>query len=55
MYEATRVLSEFYKQLSGERYLTFNPGLALGGTAVKLDSTAAREARRASRTWWRRR
>jgi glutamate carboxypeptidase len=33
------VLSEFYRQLSGERYLTFNPGLALGGTAVKLDST----------------
>ena len=40
VYEATRVLSEFYKQLSGERYLTFNPGLALGGTDVKLDSTA---------------
>ena len=40
VYEATRVLSEFYRQLSGERYLTFNPGLALGGTAVKLDSTA---------------
>jgi glutamate carboxypeptidase len=39
VYEATRVLSEFYKQLSGERYLTFNPGLALGGTAVRLDST----------------
>ena len=39
VYEATRVLSEFYKQLSGERYLTFNPGLALGGTTVRLDST----------------
>ena len=39
VYEATRVLSEFYKQLAGERYLTFNPGLALGGTAVRLDST----------------
>jgi glutamate carboxypeptidase len=39
VYEATRVLSEFYKQLSGERYLTFNPGLALGGTEVTLDST----------------
>jgi glutamate carboxypeptidase len=39
VYEATRVLSEFYKQLSGERYLTFNPGLALGGTTVQLDST----------------
>jgi glutamate carboxypeptidase len=39
VYEATRVLSEFYKQLAGERYLTFNPGLALGGTLVRLDST----------------
>jgi glutamate carboxypeptidase len=39
VYEATRVLSEFYRQLSGERFLTFNPGLALGGTAVRLDST----------------
>lgn len=39
VYEATRVLSEFYKQLAGERYLTFNPGLTLGGTAVRLDST----------------
>src|SRR5205085_793756 len=39
VYEATRVLSEFYRQLSGERYLTFNPGLALGGTAVRADST----------------
>src|SRR5438094_6343094 len=39
VYEATRVLSEFYRQLSGERYLTFSPGLALGGTAVRVDST----------------
>ncbi|HKW49942.1 MAG TPA: M20/M25/M40 family metallo-hydrolase [Gemmatimonadaceae bacterium] len=39
VYEATRVLSEFYTKLSGERYLTFNPGLALGGTAVRLDSS----------------
>jgi glutamate carboxypeptidase len=42
IYEASRVLSEFYRQLAGERYLTFNPGLALGGTAVALDSTAVR-------------
>jgi glutamate carboxypeptidase len=39
IYEAARVLHEFYQQLSNERYLTFNPGLALGGTAVALDST----------------
>ena len=42
VYEAARVLSEFYRQLAGEQYLTFNPGLALGGTAVALDSTAVR-------------
>jgi glutamate carboxypeptidase len=42
VYEASRVLSEFYRQLAGEQFLTFNPGLALGGTAVMLDSTAVR-------------
>jgi glutamate carboxypeptidase len=42
VYEAARVLSEFYRQLAGEQYLTFNPGLALGGTTVSLDSTAVR-------------
>ena len=40
VYEASRVLSEFYRRLAGQRYLTFNPGLALGGTAVTLDSTS---------------
>jgi glutamate carboxypeptidase len=39
VYEVSRVLSEFYRQLAGRHYLTFNPGLALGGTAVRLDST----------------
>ncbi|HKO15062.1 MAG TPA: M20/M25/M40 family metallo-hydrolase [Gemmatimonadaceae bacterium] len=38
VYEAARILDGFYQKLSGERYLTFNPGLALGGTAVRLDS-----------------
>jgi glutamate carboxypeptidase len=42
VYEASRVLSEFYRQLAGQQYLTFNPGLALGGTAVRLDSTSVR-------------
>lgn len=42
VYEASRVLSEFYRTLAGEHYLTFNPGLALGGTAVTLDSSAVR-------------
>jgi len=39
VYEASRILSEFYSQLSKEAYLTFNPGLAAGGTLVKVDTT----------------
>jgi glutamate carboxypeptidase len=39
VYEASRILSDFYKQLAGEQYLTFNAGLAIGGTMVTVDST----------------
>jgi glutamate carboxypeptidase len=39
VYETARILSQFYERLSGEQYLTFNPGVALGGTQVALDST----------------
>ncbi len=39
VYEASRILSEFYTRLSKEAYLTFNPGLAAGGTLVKVDTT----------------
>jgi glutamate carboxypeptidase len=39
VFEASRVLHEFYSKLGHEQYLTFNPGVALGGTAVTLDST----------------
>lgn len=39
VFEAARVLNQFYTQLGHEQYLTFNPGVALGGTAVSLDST----------------
>ena len=39
VFEASRVLDEFYKQLSGEKYLTFNPGVVVGGTMVGLDTT----------------
>src|SRR5690349_2895883 len=39
VYEASRILHEFYTKLSNEQYLTFNPGFALGGTEVKVDST----------------
>jgi glutamate carboxypeptidase len=39
VYEASRILDQFYQKLSTEQYLTFNPGLALGGTSVKPDSS----------------
>jgi glutamate carboxypeptidase len=39
IYEASRILTGFYERLSKEPYLTFNPGVALGGTAVTIDST----------------
>jgi glutamate carboxypeptidase len=39
VYEGARILTAFYERLSKEPYLTFNPGVVLGGTAVALDST----------------
>ncbi len=39
MFEASRIVTEFYQKLSGEQYLTFNPALALGGTSLSVDST----------------
>ena len=39
VYEGARILDQFYQQLSKEKYLTFNPGLALGGTAVSTDTS----------------
>lgn len=41
IFESSRVLSEFYTKLSSEPLLTFNPGVAVGGTAVTLDSTGS--------------
>ncbi|HUG01235.1 MAG TPA: M20/M25/M40 family metallo-hydrolase [Longimicrobiales bacterium] len=42
IFEAARILDGFYSHLRGEQYLTFNPGVILGGTAVEYD---AREVR----------
>ncbi|MEP7384041.1 MAG: M20/M25/M40 family metallo-hydrolase [Gemmatimonadota bacterium] len=39
IYESARILNAFREQLAGQQYLTFNPGVALGGTDVHLDST----------------
>ncbi len=37
IFEVSRILHEFYRQLSAEEYLTFNPGMIVGGTAVTHD------------------
>jgi glutamate carboxypeptidase len=34
IYEAARILNEFREQLSSEKYLTFNPGMILGGAEI---------------------
>jgi glutamate carboxypeptidase len=41
IFEMARILNGFYDRLSREQYLTFNPSVAVGGTAVGLDSTGA--------------
>jgi len=38
IFETSRILNQFYKELAAEKYLTFNPGLILGGTDVKHDA-----------------
>ena len=38
IFETARVLEAFRSRLAGQPYLTFNPGVALGGTAVALDA-----------------
>jgi glutamate carboxypeptidase len=36
IYEAARILNDFRERMTGEAYLTFSPGLMLGGTAAEL-------------------
>jgi glutamate carboxypeptidase len=40
IFEASRILNEFREKLGGERYLTFNPSLILGGTTVEYKDSA---------------
>lgn len=37
IFEASRILAEFYETVRGEEYLTFNAGTVLGGTDVQYD------------------
>ena len=40
IYEAARIVNGFREALAKEQYLTFNPGMAVGGTVTSVDSTA---------------
>jgi glutamate carboxypeptidase len=42
VFEAARILNAFYEDVRGEEFLTFNPGILLGGTDVSYDASAAR-------------
>jgi glutamate carboxypeptidase len=42
IYEAARILNTFREQLGTEPYLTFNPGLILGGSEINLDTQGAK-------------
>lgn len=38
LFEAARILDGFRQRLGGQQYLTFNPGVLLGGSEVKYDT-----------------
>lgn len=42
VFELSRILHSFYDELRGEEYLTFGPGVTLGGTTVEFDATLSR-------------
>lgn len=42
IFEAARILDGFRRGMAGERFLTFNPGVILGGTAQEFDEEQAR-------------
>ena len=41
IYEAARIINEFRVQLSTEKYLTFNPGVFIGGSEMSYDASKA--------------
>lgn len=42
IYEASRILNRFREELGTEKYLTFNPGLILGGSDMQYDEKNAK-------------
>ncbi len=39
IFEMSRILNAFYEEVKGEEYLTFNPGIVMGGTFLDYDTT----------------
>lgn len=42
IFEAARILNAFHEEVKGEEFLTFNPGIILGGTQVEYDDSQNR-------------
>jgi glutamate carboxypeptidase len=42
VFEISRILNSFYEEVRGEEYLTFNPGILMGGTFVEFDETTGK-------------
>jgi len=42
IFELSRILNEFYNEVRGEEYLTFNPGLILGGTQLSFEEALSK-------------
>jgi glutamate carboxypeptidase len=42
IFELSRILNEFYEEVKGPQYLTFNPGILMGGTFVEYDSKSGK-------------
>lgn len=38
IFEASRILNQFYETLRGEKYLTFNPSIIVGGTTAEVEN-----------------
>ena len=42
IFEMSRILNRFYNEVRGEEYLTFNPGIILGGTQMNYEQALSR-------------
>jgi glutamate carboxypeptidase len=42
IFEMSRILNEFYNEVRGEEYLTFNPGVIMGGTQMTFEEALSK-------------